>query len=85
MKTTRQTAVDYYHDLCSSGTLAQDTWEMLLPGLKERGLVFGGRPLTTVLRPLLHTGMDWHYLRWRSNIMIGVFRKMADALSLIHI
>ncbi len=80
MKTTRQTAIDYYHDLCSSGTLAQDTWAMLLPGLKERGLVFGGRPLTTVLRPLFHAGMDWHYLRWRSNIMIGVFRKMADAM-----
>jgi hypothetical protein len=39
---------------------------MLLPGMKARGLVFGERPLTTVLRPLIHTGMDWHYLRWRS-------------------
>ena len=80
MKTTRQTAIDYYHDLCTSGDLAQETWEMLLPGLKARGLVFGGRPLTTVLRPLLHAGMDWHYLRWRSTLMIGVFRKMADAM-----
>ena len=80
MKTTRQSAIDYFHELCGSGSLAQDTWEMLLPGLNERGLVFGGRPLATVLRPLFHTGMDWHYLRWRSNIMIGVFRKMADAM-----
>ena len=80
MNTTRQTAIDFYHDLCTSGDLAQETWEMLLPGLKARGLVFGGRPLTTVLRPLFHAGMDWHYLRWRSNLMIGVFRKMADAM-----
>jgi hypothetical protein len=80
MNNTRQSAIDYYHELCTSGTLAQDTWEMLLPGMKARGLVFGERPLTTVLRPLIHTGMDWHYLRWRSNIMIGVFRKMADAM-----
>jgi hypothetical protein len=80
MNNTRQSAIDYYHELCTSDSLAQDTWEMLLPGMKARGLVFGERPLTTVLRPLIHTGMDWHYLRWRSNIMIGVFRKMADAM-----
>lgn len=76
----RQAAIDYYHELCTTGTLAQDTWEHLLPGLGARGLIFGTRPLTTVLRPLFHTGMDWHYLRWRSTIILGVFRKMADAM-----
>ena len=24
--------------------------------------------------------MDWHYLRWRSTLILGVFRKMADAM-----
>jgi len=76
----RQAAIDFYHELCTSGTLAQDTWAHLLPGLGARGLVFGNRPLTTVLRPLFHTGMDWHYLRWQSTLIIGVFRKMADAM-----
>lgn len=76
----RQLAIDYYHELCTSGSLAQDTWNILLPGLSARGLVFGDRPLTTVLRPLLHTGMDWHYLRWRSTVILGVFRKLAEAL-----
>ena len=76
----RQRAIDFYHDLATSGTLAQDTWDVLLPGLSARGLVFGDRPLTTVLRPLFHTGMDWHYLRWRSTVILGVFRKMAQAL-----
>ncbi len=76
----RQAAIDYYHELCTTGTLAQDTWDHLLPGLGARGLIFGTRPLTTVLRPLFHTGMDWHYLRWRSTLILGVFRKMADAM-----
>ncbi len=76
----RQAAIDTYLELCTSGSLAQDTWDYLLPGLSERGLIFGGRPLTTVLRPLFHTGMDWHYLRWRSTIVLGAFRKMADAM-----
>ena len=78
--TRRQAAIDHYHALCTTGSLAQDTWEHLLPGLGARGLVFGGRPLTTVLRPLFHTGMDWHYLRWRSTVVLGVFRKMAEAM-----
>ncbi|GIK73317.1 MAG: hypothetical protein BroJett021_23050 [Chloroflexota bacterium] len=76
----RQTAIDFYHELCTTGALAQDAWDVLLPGLSARGLIFGDRPLTTVLRPLLHTGMDWHYLRWRSTVILGVFRKMAEAL-----
>ena len=78
--TQRHAAIDFYHELCTTGSLAQDTWEVLYPGLRARGLVFGGRPLTTVLRPLLHTGMDWHYLRWRSTLTLSVFRKMADAM-----
>jgi hypothetical protein len=76
----RQRAIDDFHELCRTGQLAQDTWEHLLPGMAQRGLVFGGRPLMTVLRPLFHTGMDWHFLRWRSTLILGVFRKMADAM-----
>ena len=50
----RQAAIDYFHELCTTGTLAQDTWDHLLPGLGARGLIFGTRPLTSVLRPLSH-------------------------------
>ena len=71
--TQRHDAIAYYNELCTEGSLAQDTWTMLLPGLRARGLIFGERPLTTVLRPLFHAGMDWHYLRWRSTIVLGVF------------
>jgi hypothetical protein len=76
----RQAAIDYYHHLCTTGALAQDSWEHLLPGMGARGLIFGTRPLTSVLRPLFHTGTDWHYLRWRSTIVLRAFRKMADAM-----
>ncbi len=76
----RQAAIDFYHELCTTGSLAQDSWDCLLPGMNARGLIFGSRPLSSVLRPLLHTGMDWHYLRWRSTLILGVFRKMADAM-----
>ncbi|MBW7885606.1 MAG: hypothetical protein H3C34_23845 [Caldilineaceae bacterium] len=76
----RKKAIDTYHELCATGTLAQDSWDYLLPGLRARGLIFGDRPLTTVLRPLLYTGMDWHYVRWRSTVILGVFRKLADAM-----
>jgi hypothetical protein len=76
----RQAAIDFYHHLCTTGTLAHDSWEHLLPGMAARGLIFGTRPLTTVLRPLFHTGMDWHYLRWRSTVVLRAFRKLADAM-----
>lgn len=33
----RQQAIDLYHDLCTTGTLAQDTWDTLLPGLSAHG------------------------------------------------
>ena len=65
---------------CARPVRWRKTLGTTLPGLGARGLIFGTRPLTSVLRPLFHTGMDWHYLRWRSTITLGVFRKMADAM-----
>ncbi|MDQ3249858.1 MAG: hypothetical protein M3Q45_11710, partial [Chloroflexota bacterium] len=78
--TNLQTAIDYYHDLCTTGTLAQDSWDILLPGMSERNLIFGDRPLCTVLRPLFHTEADWAYLRERTALTLGVFRKVTHAL-----
>lgn len=73
-------AIAYYHDLCHQGTLAQDSWAHILPGMRARDLVFGERPLCTVLRPLLHSGMSWHYLCARTALILSVFRKVSDAL-----
>lgn len=74
-----QTAIDRYHDLAHTGSLAQDTWAVLEPGMRERNLYFGNRPLCTVLRPLYHTEADYAFLSQRTALMLGVFRKLSEA------
>ena len=78
--TNLQTAIRHYHDLCASHNLAQESWDILLPGMTERNLVFGERPLCTVLRPLFHTEENWRYLRERTTLTLQVFRKLTQAL-----
>jgi hypothetical protein len=73
-------AIAHYHDLCHQESLAQDSWAHILPGMHARDLVFGERPLCTVLRPMLHSGMSWHYLCARTALILSVFRKLSDAL-----
>ena len=48
-------AVTAYHDLLADDELAQESSAVLTSQLSGRGLVFGGRPLATVLRPRLVT------------------------------
>lgn len=78
--TNLHTAINHYHDLCNTGTLAQQSWEVLLPGLRERNLIFGQRPLCTVLRPMFHTPESYRYLTERTSLTLSVFRKATDAL-----
>lgn len=78
--TELQAAIDHYHDLCQTDSLAQDSWAIILPGLAERNLFFGDRPLCSVLRPMFHTGLSWHYLAARTTLMLSVFRKITDAM-----
>jgi hypothetical protein len=76
--TNLKTAIDHYHDLCLSGSLAQQSWDLLAPGMEERNLFFGERPICTVLRPLFHTEEHYHFLYERTTLMLGVFRKMTQ-------
>jgi len=78
--TNLHTAINHYHDLCNTGTLAQQSWEALYPGLGARNLIFGGRPLCTVLRPMFHTIDSYRYLTERTTLTLRVFRKLTDAL-----
>ncbi len=73
-------AINFYHDLVHTGALAQDTWDVLEPGMQERLLNFGGRPLCTVLRPMLQTEADYAWLGARTSLMLSVFRKTSNAL-----
>lgn len=73
-------AINHYHDLCTTDTLAQDSWDLLYPGLSARNLIFGERPLCTVLRPMFHTAATYRYLTERTTLMLKVFQKATDAL-----
>lgn len=77
---TLHDAIRTYHDLCTTGTLAQDSWDLIFPGMHARNLIFGDRPLCTVLRPMFHSSLSWHYLAARTALMLGVFRKASAAM-----
>ena len=73
-------AIRYYHDLCLTGDLAQASWDIILPGMADRDLMFGTRPLCSVLRPMFHTGLSWHYLAARTELTLRVFGKLSHAM-----
>lgn len=79
MTTRLHHAIDHYHNLCSQDGLAQASWERIAAEMAARDLVFGTRPLCTVLRPMFHTGLSWSYLSARTSLLLGVFRKLSDA------
>ena len=70
-------AISRYHDLLQRPGLAVDSWELLTARMAERHLVFGGRPLCTVLRPLIYTPAEWRYLTGRTEIVARVFDRLA--------
>jgi uncharacterized circularly permuted ATP-grasp superfamily protein len=78
--TNLQTAIDYFHDLCSERNDAQQSWEFMVPAMQERNLVFGDRPICTVLRPLLHSEESYRYLQERTTLTLGAFRKLSQAM-----
>ncbi|MEZ4725858.1 MAG: hypothetical protein R3E79_01860 [Caldilineaceae bacterium] len=78
--TSLHTAINHYHDLCTTGNLAQQSWEALYPGLGARNLIFGQRPLCTVLRPMFHTAESYRYLAERTALTLSVFRKVTEAM-----
>lgn len=78
--TNLHAAINHYHDLCTTGTFAQDSWDLLYPGLGARNLIFGERPLCTVLRPMFHTEASYRYLTERTTLMLSVFQKVTAAL-----
>lgn len=72
-----QPSVDFYNDLAMQGSLAQDTWAMLADQMESRHLMFGTRPLCTVLRPLFHTPRGWDFLKERTETVLRAFNKAA--------
>jgi hypothetical protein len=72
-----QSAIDHWHELLGQD-LADATRAQLEDQLAKRGLFFGKRPLCSVLRPRFLTGKQSSFLRQRSVILLGAFRKAYD-------
>jgi hypothetical protein len=68
-------AIAAYHDLLSDPQLAADSQGMLDDLLGRQGLVFGGRPLCTVLRPRLTNHARHSWLQGRVRVLMRVFAK----------
>ncbi|MYJ78915.1 MAG: circularly permuted type 2 ATP-grasp protein [Caldilineaceae bacterium SB0670_bin_27] len=71
------TAVSRYHDLLSRPGLANDSWDLLTARMAERNMVFGERPLCTVLRPLFYSPQEWVYLVNRTELILRLFDRLA--------
>jgi hypothetical protein len=67
-----------YHDLLDEG-LAADTQAQLDEQQARRGLLFGDRPLCTVLRPRFLSPEQYAYLRQRIAVLLPAFTKLHEA------
>ncbi|HEV8193816.1 MAG TPA: hypothetical protein VGP82_20375 [Ktedonobacterales bacterium] len=68
-------AISFYHDLLSD-ELAAESQAQLDEQLHRRGLLFGDRPLCTVLRPRFFTPEGYRYLQERLRIVLGAFDRV---------
>src|SRR5689334_20450555 len=72
-------AITAYHDLLTDDQLAADSQGMLDDQLGRQGLVFGGRPLCTVLRPRLTSHEQHAWLQGRVRLLMRVFARAYEA------
>ena len=72
-------AIQAWHELLTSDALAQETSESLTSQLASRGLVFGGRPLCTVLRPRLVTRAQYDRVRSLTHRLMPAFDRVLEA------
>jgi hypothetical protein len=72
-----QDAIGFYHELLSD-EMAQASQSMLDDQLHRRGLVFGDRPLATVLRPRFMALTHYRRLQRRVRLLMRAFGKAYD-------
>jgi len=68
-------AISAYHELLTDDQLAADSQGMLDDMQSGKGLIFGGRPLCTVLRPRLTNAASHAWLQGRVRLLMRVFAK----------
>jgi hypothetical protein len=71
-------AIDRYHSLLTPDTAAEANHQMHTM-LRERGLYFGDRPLSRVLRPHFYFREHWDYLRRETGIVLKAFARIHAA------
>jgi hypothetical protein len=69
--------IEAYHELLTE-EVAEASHEHLDRALRRKGLVFGDRPLCTVLRPRLMTADDYASLQSRLMPLLRAFRRVHD-------
>jgi hypothetical protein len=72
-----QDAIAHYHELLTD-ELAQASEAMLSDQLRRRGLLFGDRPVATVLRPRFMTMAQYRLLQRRVRLLMRAFGKAYD-------
>ena len=65
-------AIDEYHELLTPG-VAAESQERLDDQLRARGLIFGTKPLCTVLRPRFLGAAQYRYLQTRGALVLQAF------------
>ncbi|MGH9843790.1 MAG: hypothetical protein ACREEM_34065 [Blastocatellia bacterium] len=72
-------AILYYHSLLS-GSHAADAIEKLRAGTARYNLVFGERPICTVLRPMLIPASQYAHIKRNSMLVLQAIEKLGRAL-----
>lgn len=70
--------IDYYHSLLAS-EMAHESHDQLNAQLKQRGLFFGERPLSTVLRPRFIHPNQYQALKTAIHAVMPAFQKCYEA------
>ena len=69
-----QAAAEWHERLAADAGLAEASWEQLAGDLQRQEVVFGGRPLCTVLRPRLFAPDEWARYRAQASALLAAFR-----------
>ena len=67
-----RSAIDRYHELLA-GDVAAESQAQLEEQMQRRGLLFGDRPLCTVLRPRFMMARQYDYLQARAGLILRAF------------
>lgn len=67
-------AAEWHEHLAADAGLAEASWTRLAEDLRRQEVVFGPRPLCTVLRPRLFAPDEWARYRTQASVLLGAFR-----------